>query len=103
MSQHLESIQRFSPDADEQTVEHIIKHLGIAMHSADGATVAVSEQSELDRIRDGFCANHLDLTPDKADLLINEVCETMKHDGAKSRVTFYYLLAEKAGKLDIFA
>ena len=102
MSHQLESIQRFSPDARQETVEAIVKHLGIGMQTADGKTVAVSETSELDRIRDGFCAKNLGLPPDKAELLIQEVCEIMQHDTAKSRVTFYYLLAEKAGKLDIF-
>ena len=58
---------------------------------------------ELDSIRDGFCKKHLELEPAKAEELIAEVCEVMKHDSAKSRVTFYYLLAEKAKKLDIFA
>ena len=31
-----------------------------------------------------------------------EVCEKMKADRDKSRVAFYYLLAEKYGKLSLF-
>jgi len=33
---------------------------------------------------------------------IKDVCEKMKADRDKSRVAFYYLLAEKYGKLGMF-
>lgn len=102
MNHYLESIQRFSSDAEQATVDNIVKHLGIALQNPDAATVATSDQEELDRIRDGFCKKKLDLSPEKAEALIQEVSEMVKHDQAKSRVTFYYLLAEKAGKLDQF-
>ena len=103
MSHALESVQRFDADAKQTTVDNIIKHLGIAMQTADGQTVAASDQKELDQIRDGFCKKRLDLEPDVAEKLIGEVLELLKHDSAKSRITFYYMLAKKAGKLDIFA
>ena len=103
MSHALESVQRFDADAKQTTVDNIIKHLGIAMQTADGQTVAASDQKELDQIRDGFCKKKLDLEPDKAEKMIGEVMELVKHDSAKSRITIYYMLAKKAGKLDIFA
>ena len=102
MSHALESIQRFDADAKQSTVDNVIKHLGIAMQTPDGQTVAASDQKELDQIRDGFCKKHLGLEPDAAEKMIGEVMELLKHDSAKSRVTVYYMLAKKAGKLDIF-
>jgi hypothetical protein len=36
------------------------------------------------------------------DKAVIEVCQKMKADHDKSRVAFYYLLAEKYGKLAIF-
>ena len=36
------------------------------------------------------------------DKAIKDVCEKMKADRDKSRVAFYYLLAEKYGMLGIF-
>ena len=102
MSHALESVQRFDADAKQSTVDNVIKHLGIALRTADGQTVAASDQKELDQIRDGFCKKRLDLEPDVAEKLIGEVLELLKHDSAKSRITFYYILAKKAGKLDIF-
>ncbi len=102
MSMHLESIQRFDADAKQSTVDNIVKHLGIALHSNDGATVAMSDEQEVNTIRDGFCAKKLDLDADEATKAIQEVGETLKHDAAKCRVTFYYLLAKNAGKLGQF-
>ena len=72
------------------------------MSTADGQTVAASDKKELDQIRDGFCKKHLDLELKEAETMIEEVMEMVKHDSAKSRVTVYYLLAQKAGKLDKF-
>mgnify|MGYP001820676802 CR=1 FL=1 len=31
--------------------------------------------------------------------MVKKVCDTMKGDGQKSRVTFYYLVAKEMGKL----
>ena len=45
MSNYLESIQRFAPNATEEQVENVVKHLGIALQSPDAATVAASDQS----------------------------------------------------------
>ncbi len=103
MSQYVESIQRFSDNPNQTAVDNLVKHLGIAFRDSDGSTVAASQSSELDRIRDGFCATQLGLDKAKAQELIDEVCAMMKDDQAKCRVTFYYLLAEKAGQLDKFA
>ena len=40
---------------------------------------------------------------DSLDAAVEEVCAAMKADRTKSRLTFYYLLAERFGKLDAFA
>ena len=42
----------------------------------------------------------LGLTPEAADAGIKAVVEKMKGDRTKSRVTFYYLLAEATNTLD---
>jgi hypothetical protein len=34
--------------------------------------------------------------------LVNDICQEMKGERFKNRVTFYYLAAKKAKKLDIF-
>ena len=56
-------------------------------------------------MRDSWCKKKLGLTDSDADLdkMIKDVCETMKGDSRKQRVTFYYLLAEKCGKVSDLA
>ena len=63
------------------------------------------DKSERDRVRDSFLKKKLGLTlPDaELDKAVIEVCERMKAERDKPRVTFYYQLAEKFDKLSAFA
>lgn len=98
---HLAEVKRYVPAADEKAVAGIIKHLGIALKSADASLVSCSSKDELATVRESWLKRKLALTDadDALDTMIKSVCETMKADRNKQRVTFYYLLAEKAGKL----
>ena len=102
MSNYAESIERFTETVSTSAIDNIVKHLGIALRSGDGATVAASDPSELKTIQDGFCAKKLGMSAEEAQSAIEKVCEIMKHDSAKCRVTFYYLLADNAGKIGEF-
>ncbi len=101
---YLADLKRYIPNASEKAVAGIIKHLGIALKSTDASLVACSSKDELARVRDSWLKKKLALTDDDAtlDKAISEVCTTMKADKNKQRVTFYYLLAEKYGKLAMF-
>ena len=100
MSEYLADVQRYDSGADENTVASIVKHLGIALRSKDASLVACSDQSELDRVRESWCQRKLGSSDDAAcDSVISDVCETMKDDRQKQRVTFYYLVAKAMGKL----
>jgi hypothetical protein len=98
---YIDDVKRYQPNADEKAVSAIVKHLGIALKSADASLVSCSSKDELARVRDSWLKKKLGLTDDdaKLDKLIADVCATMKGDTRKHRVTFYYLAAEKAGKL----
>lgn len=98
-------IKRYNADINEKAVAGIVKHLGIALKSADASLVSCSSKDELARVRDSWLKKKLALTEDDAtlDKAITEVCTVMKGDQRKQRVTFYYLLAEKYGKLDMLA
>ena len=63
--------------------------------------VSCSSKDELERVRDSWLKKKLALADSDADLdkAIKDVCETMKADRQKARVTFYYLLAQKYGKV----
>ena len=83
----------------------IIRHLGIALQNKDASFVACNDKSERDRVRESFLQKKLALSMTDAELdqAIMEVCQKMKADRDKSRVAFYYLLAEKFNKLSTFA
>jgi hypothetical protein len=97
-------VKKYIGNADQAAIDGIVKYLGIALRSRDSSYVACSDKSERDRVRDSFLKRKLALTLPDADLdqAVMEVCEKMKGDRDKSRVAFYYLLAEKYGKLPLF-
>lgn len=101
MTDHAADVKKYAPNADAKAIQAIIKHLGIALKSSDASLVACSSKDELARVRDSWCKKKLGLTQSDADLDkgIQDVCLKMKGDKDKSRVAFYYLLADKYGKV----
>ena len=97
-------IKKYVATVDEAAVGGIVRHLGIALRSKDASLVAASDPEELKRVREGFMKKKLALTgSDKElDTMLGEVMTKMKGVREKSRVTVCYLLAEKAGKLELF-
>ena len=101
--EYVDDVARYASNVNEAAVAGIVKHLGIALRSKDASLVSCSSKDELARVRDSWLKKKLALGDDdkKLDGAIKEVCETMKADQRKNRVTFYYLLAEKFGKVDM--
>jgi hypothetical protein len=97
-------VKKYAPEADDAAIGGIVKHCGIALHSKDASYVACQDKAERDRVRDSFLKKKLALTASDAELeaAIMDVCQKMKADRDKSRVAFYYFLAEKFGKLAAF-
>lgn len=97
-------VNKYVPNADSLAIKGIIKHCGIALQSRDGSFVSCTDKAERDRVRDGFLKKKLglDVTDTDLDKAIMNVCQKMHADRDKSRVTFYYLLAENYGKLAMF-
>ncbi|MFA7504939.1 MAG: DUF2853 family protein [Burkholderiaceae bacterium] len=100
MSNYAEDVAKFTSPVDPAVVDAIVKYCGIALRNRDSSLVSASDKAELDRVRDGFAKKKLGLGPEAATAGIDQVCEKMKDDRAKSRVTFYYLLAEATNTLD---
>lgn len=102
MSEYSENIATYTSPVDEEAVDGIVKHLGIALRSGgDAKLVACSDEAELLRVRQSWLEKKLGLTDADGDLdaAIGSICAQMSAERNKSRVTFYYLLAEQYGKL----
>jgi len=71
----------------------------------DSSLVSFSDNAEVERVRTRFLKGKLGLTNPDAELdqAIKAVGETMKSDRTRNRVTVYYLLADRFGKLSQFA
>ncbi|OFE17828.1 hypothetical protein BA895_13545 [Humibacillus sp. DSM 29435] len=97
-------VKKYVPDADDAAIKGIVRHCGIALQKRDSSLVSFSDSKETDRVKAGFLKKKLALTSSDAELdaALAEVKETLKEDRTKNRVTVYYLLAEKFGKLDLF-
>jgi hypothetical protein len=99
MTDHVTDVKKYSANVNEAAVAAIVRYCGIALQRADSSLVSSSDPKELAVVREGFAAKKLGLTPEAADAGIKAVVEKMKATGHKSRVTFYYLLAEATGTL----
>jgi SpoVK/Ycf46/Vps4 family AAA+-type ATPase len=97
-------VKKYVSNPDEAAIKGIVKHCGIALRSKDASFVACTDKAERDRVRDRFLKKKLVLSGSDAELdkAIMDVCQEMHADRDKPRVTFYYLLAEKYGKLAAF-
>ncbi|KQP61213.1 hypothetical protein ASG40_00435 [Methylobacterium sp. Leaf399] len=104
MSDHLADVKKYAKGpVDEAVVEAMAKTYRLVLSKPDTKFVACSDQAELDTVRENFLKKKLGLSGDDLDAAIKDVCETMKASRSKSRLTFYYLLAERYGKLATFA
>lgn len=97
-------VKKYAPNADDEAIKGIVRYCGIALQKRDSSLVSMTDQTETARVRDNFLKKKLGLTDSDADLdaSIKAVGEQMKADRTKNRVTVYYLLADKYGKLGDF-
>lgn len=102
MTDYASDVKKYAPKADDAKINAIVKHLGIALRNRDSSLVSCSDKDERDRVRESWAKKKLGASGDgEIDKIILSVCETMKADTSKSRVTFYYLVADKLGKLGV--
>jgi hypothetical protein len=102
VSEYADDVKKYAQDADDAVIAKIVKYCGIALRNKDSSLVSTSDPAELDRVKNGFASKKLGLTPDEADKGIAAVAARMKGAKQKSRVTFYYLLAEETKTLSKF-
>ena len=101
MTDHMADIKKYTTKpVNETAVAHLAKTYQLVMSRPDAKYVACSDPTELERVRENFLKKKLKLESGDLDGAIKAVCQTMKADRTKSRLTFYYLLAEHFDKLD---
>jgi len=99
---YFNDVKRYDPFANEDLIRKIVNHCGIALRSEDARYVACSDETERNRVRDSWMKKKLGLEGTDTDLdkSVQNVCSIMQRDTRKNRVTFYYLIAKSAKKLD---
>ena len=97
-------VKKYVPAADEAAIAGIVKHCGIALRTRDASLVSFTDPDEVATVRESFCKRKLGLTEsdDALNAAIAEVGERMSDTNFRNRVTVYYLLAERYGKLALF-
>jgi hypothetical protein len=97
------NLKKHVPNVDEAAIHGIVKHLSIALRNKDSSFVACTDKKR-DLVRDHFLKKKLGLAlhDGALDQSVVDVCAKMHDNRYKSRVTFYYPLAERFGKLAMF-
>ncbi len=105
LQEHKATVAKYSSKVNTGALDKMTKTYTLALSNKDSQFVSCGDASEKDTVRENFLKKKLGLTNSDADLnaAIDEVCQTMKEDRFKSRLAFYYLLAEKFNKLSVFA
>ncbi len=98
-----ENVKKYVPDADDGIIAGIVRYCGIALQKRDSSLVSFGDPVETGRVRENFLKKKLALT-DADDILDAAIADIGKRmdENFKNRVTVYYLLAERFGKLDLF-
>jgi hypothetical protein len=102
-SDYAADIRKYTAQVNDKAVDSIVKFCGIALKGADSQLVSMSDNAEVQRVVNGFCAKKLGLDAATAEAAVRAVGEKMKADRTKHRVTVYYLVAEQTGTLSKLA
>lgn len=97
IDEHKQDVSKYTSAVDNELVEALAKTYRLVLTKKDSEYVACGQASELALVRDSFLKKKLGLPlPDEdLDAAIADVCEKMKDSRNKSRLTFYYLLADR--------
>ena len=103
MADYAADIQKYTSKVNKTAVDAIVKFCGIALKGVDSRWVSITDEAEVKRVVDGFCAKKLGLDAKTAQAAVKAVGEKMKDDKTKHRVTVYYLVAEHTKTLSKLA
>jgi len=98
---YVEAVVKYDANAKPELVKKIVDHLGAVLDTRDGKFVACSDAKERADVVRSWLVKKLGVegSAETLDAKVAVVCDIMKADRMKNRVTFYYLLAKNAGML----
>lgn len=104
LQEHKATVAKYTK-VNTAALDKMGKTYALVLSNKDSQYVACGDDGEKATVCANFLKKKLGLTNSEAELnaAIEAVCVTMKEDRMKSRLAFYYLLAEKFGKLGMFA
>lgn len=102
---HKDAVAKYAGSVNEAAVNKMARNYALVLSNKDSQFVSCTDQAEKDTVRENFLKKKLGLTDSDEALnaAIEEVCVVMKPERFKSRLAFYYLLADKYNKLTMFA
>jgi cytoskeletal protein CcmA (bactofilin family) len=102
MDKYATDVKKYASKFNQSVVDGIVSYLGKGvLAQRDASLVSCSDPEELRRVRENFCKKKLALSQSDEEInaILKDVCTVMSAERNKSRVTFYYLVAEKTQKL----
>jgi len=104
IQEHKATVAKYVSNVNTAALDGLAKNYALVLSNNDSQYVAASDESERVTVRENFLKKKLGLTESDAalDAAVVAVGEQMKAERFKSRLAYYYLLAEKFNKLDLF-
>lgn len=99
---YADDVKKYASKFNQAAVDGIVSYLGKGvLAQRDASLVSCSDPEELKRVCENFCKKKLALSQSDEEIntILKDVCKAMSAERNKSRVTFYYLVAEKTEKL----
>ncbi len=100
---YVADVKKYATNVNEAAVATIVKYCGIALQNKDSSLVSTSDNAEVERVKVGFATKKLGLTAEQFDAGAAVVAAKLKGVNQKSRVTYYYLLAEATNTMSKLA
>jgi Protein of unknown function (DUF2853) len=101
---HIAAVRKYVTKVDEAALTGMAKNYALVLSKPDTQLVAASDPAEVQRVVDNFLKKKLGRKESNEVLLeaAKAVGVKMKEDRSKSRLAFYYILAEQYGALGMF-
>ncbi len=105
MEDYRGALKQMGVSFNDESLAAVAKSLGPSIYNDDASTVSSSDKEELERVKNNFLIGKLELADSPAlDAAIAAVVDQFGSSNRnKYRAVFYYLLAEKFGKLGNYA